>query len=182
MAPWFGYSRPPHAALTAVARLNSETVRILALRTSSNYTNLGLIAVSSTPEQFSAYAGRNRARGQGGRASGARADRLLPWLPSSAPITGPPRRPAAATRDAALEHDDDAIGERQQWWIGAHQSTALRALPRRSIVDQRMAAKSRPKTGFAATSMDTLSDSRAKARRPGCRPETWRWARRGPAC
>ena len=59
-----------------VARVNAETVRILALpEIKANYANLGMTAVSSMPEQFSAYVQEEIARwAQVVKASGARAD------------------------------------------------------------------------------------------------------------
>jgi len=56
MTPWFGLFAPAGTPRDVVARLNTETVRILALPdVKANYANLGLTAASSTPEQFSAY-------------------------------------------------------------------------------------------------------------------------------
>jgi tripartite-type tricarboxylate transporter receptor subunit TctC len=56
MAPWFGLFAPAGTPRDVVMRLNTETVRILALPdVKANYANLGLTAASSTPERFSAY-------------------------------------------------------------------------------------------------------------------------------
>jgi tripartite-type tricarboxylate transporter receptor subunit TctC len=56
MTPWFGLFAPAGTPRDVVTRLNTETVRILALPdVKANYANLGMTAVSSTPEQFSAY-------------------------------------------------------------------------------------------------------------------------------
>lgn len=56
VAPWWGLLAPAGTPREIVTRLHSETVRILALPdVKSHYANLGMTAVSSTPEQFSAY-------------------------------------------------------------------------------------------------------------------------------
>ena len=55
VAPWWGLLAPAGTPREIVTRLHSETVRILALPdVKSHYANLGMTAVSSTPEQFSA--------------------------------------------------------------------------------------------------------------------------------
>ena len=76
MAPWWGLFAPAGTPREVVARLNTETVRILALPdVKANYANLGLIAISSTPEQFSAYVQEEIVRwAKVVKASGARAD------------------------------------------------------------------------------------------------------------
>ena len=54
--PWWGLFAPAGTPREIVARLHGETVRALALQEiKSHYANLGMTAVSSTPEQFSAY-------------------------------------------------------------------------------------------------------------------------------
>ena len=56
VAPWWGLLAPAGTPREIVTRLHSETVRILALPdVKSHYANLGMTAVSSTPEHFSAY-------------------------------------------------------------------------------------------------------------------------------
>jgi tripartite-type tricarboxylate transporter receptor subunit TctC len=76
MAPWFGLFAPAGTPRDVVTRLNTETVRILALPdVKANYANLGLSAVSSTPEQFSGYVQEEIVRwAKVVKASGARAD------------------------------------------------------------------------------------------------------------
>jgi tripartite-type tricarboxylate transporter receptor subunit TctC len=76
MAPWWGLFAPAGTPRDVVARLNTETVRILALPDiKANYANLGLTAVSSTPEQFSAFVQEEIVRwAKVVKASGARAD------------------------------------------------------------------------------------------------------------
>ena len=76
MAPWWGLFAPAGTPPEAVARLNTETVRILALPdVKANYTNLGMTAVSSTPEEFSAYVQEEIVRwAKVVKATGARAD------------------------------------------------------------------------------------------------------------
>lgn len=55
-APWWGLFAPAGTPRDVVAKLHGETARILALQdVKANYSNLGLTAVSSTPEQFGAY-------------------------------------------------------------------------------------------------------------------------------
>ena len=55
-APWWGLFAPAGTPREIVARLHGETARILALEDiKSHYANMGMTAVSSTPEQFSAY-------------------------------------------------------------------------------------------------------------------------------
>ena len=54
IAPWWGLFAPAGTPRDVVTSLNTETVRILALPdVKANYANLGMTAVSSTPEQFS---------------------------------------------------------------------------------------------------------------------------------
>ncbi len=56
LSPWWGLFAPAGTPREVVARLNTETVRILALPdVKANYANLGMNAISNTPEQFSAY-------------------------------------------------------------------------------------------------------------------------------
>lgn len=56
MLPWWGLFAPAGTPREVVSRLNTETVRILALPDiKSAYAHLGMTAVSNTPEQFSAY-------------------------------------------------------------------------------------------------------------------------------
>src|SRR5262245_2929784 len=56
ITPWWGLFAPAGTPREIVARLNAETVRILALPdVKAGYANLGMTAVSSTPEQFAAY-------------------------------------------------------------------------------------------------------------------------------
>jgi tripartite-type tricarboxylate transporter receptor subunit TctC len=76
MAPWFGLFGPAGTPTEVVMRLNTETVRILALPdVKANYQNLGLTAVSSTPEEFSGYVREEIVRwAKVVKASGARAD------------------------------------------------------------------------------------------------------------
>ena len=76
MAPWWGLFAPAGTPSEVVTRLNIETVRILALPDiKATYANLGLTAVSSTPEQFSGYVQEEIVRwAKVVKASGARAD------------------------------------------------------------------------------------------------------------
>ena len=76
MTPWFGLFAPAGTPREVVARLSTETVRILALPdVKATYANLGLNAVSNTPEQFSAYVQEEIVRwAKVVKASGARAD------------------------------------------------------------------------------------------------------------
>ncbi len=54
--PWWGLFAPAGTPREIVARLHGETARVLALQEiKSHYANMGMTAVSSTPEQFSAY-------------------------------------------------------------------------------------------------------------------------------
>ncbi len=56
VAPWWGLLAPAGTPRDIVMRLHTETARILSLQdVKSHYANLGMTAVSSTPEQFSAY-------------------------------------------------------------------------------------------------------------------------------
>ena len=76
MAPWWGLFAPAGTPPEVVTRLNTETVRILALPDiKANYANLGMTAVSSTPEEFSAYVQDEIVRwAKVVKATGARAD------------------------------------------------------------------------------------------------------------
>jgi len=76
LAPWWGLFAPTGTPREVVTRLHTETVRILALQEiKSHYANLGMTAVSSTPEQFSAYINEEIARwAKIVKATGARAD------------------------------------------------------------------------------------------------------------
>jgi len=76
MVPWFGLFAPAGTPRDVVTRLNTETVRILALPDiKANYANLGLTAASSTPEQFGRYVQEEIVRwAKVVKASGARAD------------------------------------------------------------------------------------------------------------
>jgi tripartite-type tricarboxylate transporter receptor subunit TctC len=54
--PWWGLFAPAGTPREIVARLHAETARSLALQDiKSHYANMGMTAVSSTPEQFSIY-------------------------------------------------------------------------------------------------------------------------------
>ena len=76
MLPWWGLFAPAGTPRDVVARLNTETVRILALPdVKANYANLGMNAVSNTPEQFNAYVLEEIVRwAKIVKATGARAD------------------------------------------------------------------------------------------------------------
>jgi tripartite-type tricarboxylate transporter receptor subunit TctC len=76
LTPWWGLFAPAGTPRDVIARLNAETVRILALPDiKATYANLGLTAVSSTPEQFSSYVQEEIVRwAKVVKASGARAD------------------------------------------------------------------------------------------------------------
>jgi tripartite-type tricarboxylate transporter receptor subunit TctC len=76
MTPWWGLFAPAGTPRDVVTRLNTETVRILALPdVKANFANLGMTAASSTPEQFSAYVQEEIVRwAKVVKASGARAD------------------------------------------------------------------------------------------------------------
>ncbi len=76
MAPWWGLFAPAGTPPDVVTRLNTETVRILALPDiKANYANLGMTAVSSTSEEFSAYVQEEIVRwAKVVKATGARAD------------------------------------------------------------------------------------------------------------
>ncbi len=76
MLPWWGLFAPAGTPREVVARLNTETVRILALPDiKAGYAHLGMTAVSNTPEQFSAYVQEEVVRwAKIVKASGARAD------------------------------------------------------------------------------------------------------------
>ena len=75
-APWWGLFAPAGTPRDVVARLHGEAARILALQEiKSHYATLGMTAVSSTPEQFSAYVVEEIARwAKIVKASGARAE------------------------------------------------------------------------------------------------------------
>ena len=56
VAPWWGLLAPAGTPRDIVSRLHTETARILTLQdVKAHYANLGMTAVSSTPEQFGAY-------------------------------------------------------------------------------------------------------------------------------
>lgn len=76
MLPWWGLFAPAGTPREVVARLNAESVRILALpEIKSHYANLGMTAASNTPEQFNAYVQEEIVRwAKIVKASGARAD------------------------------------------------------------------------------------------------------------
>jgi len=76
MEPWWGTFAPAGTPRDIVAKLNAETVRILALPdVKANYANLGLFAISSTPEQFNIFVQEEIVRwAKVVKASGARAD------------------------------------------------------------------------------------------------------------
>lgn len=75
-APWWGLFAPAGTPREIIAKLHGETARILALpEVKSHYSNLGMTAVSSTPEQFSAYVQREITHwGKIVKAAGVRAD------------------------------------------------------------------------------------------------------------
>ena len=74
--PWWGLFAPVGTPREIVARLHGETARALALQEiKSHYANMGMTAVSSTPERFSAYVQDEIARwAKIVRAAGIRAD------------------------------------------------------------------------------------------------------------
>jgi tripartite-type tricarboxylate transporter receptor subunit TctC len=76
MAPWWGLFAPAGTAREVIGRLNTESVRILALPdVKANYANLGLLAASNSPEQFNAFVQDEIVRwAKVVKASGARAD------------------------------------------------------------------------------------------------------------
>jgi len=76
LTPWWGLFAPAGTPREVVTKLNAEAVRILALPdVKSNYANLGLAALSNTPEQFSHYINEEIARwAKIVKATGARAD------------------------------------------------------------------------------------------------------------
>lgn len=76
MLPWWGLFAPAGTPREIVARLNGETVRILALPdVKANYLNLGMTALSNSPDQFSTYVQEEIVRwAKVVKASGARAD------------------------------------------------------------------------------------------------------------
>lgn len=76
MEPWWGMFAPAGTPRDIVAKLNAETVRILALPdVKAAYANLGLFAISSAPEQFGTFVQEEIVRwAKVVKASGARAD------------------------------------------------------------------------------------------------------------
>lgn len=76
MLPWWGLFAPAGTPREIISRLNTETVRILSLPdVKANYLNLGMTAVSNTPEQFGTYVQAEITRWAAiVKASGARAD------------------------------------------------------------------------------------------------------------
>lgn len=76
MEPWWGLFGPAGMARDVVTKLNAESVRILGLPDiKSTYANLGLVAASSSPEQFGAFVLEEIVRwARVVKASGARAD------------------------------------------------------------------------------------------------------------
>jgi len=56
MLPWWGLFAPAGTPREVIARLNAETVRILALSdVKAAYAHLGMTSVSNTAEQFNSY-------------------------------------------------------------------------------------------------------------------------------
>lgn len=76
LVPWWGLFAPAGTPRDVVIKLHAETVRILSLPdVKSHYTNLGLAAVSNTPEQFGLYINEEISRwAKIVKATGARAD------------------------------------------------------------------------------------------------------------
>ncbi len=76
LMPWWGLFAPASTPREIVAKLHGETVRILALQDiKAQYANLGLTAISNTPEQLNAYVHEEIARwAKIVKATGARAD------------------------------------------------------------------------------------------------------------
>ena len=76
MAPWWGMFAPAGTPREVVAKLNAESVRILALPDiKAHYAGLGMAAISNSPEQFHAYVQEEIARwAKVVKATGARAD------------------------------------------------------------------------------------------------------------
>jgi tripartite-type tricarboxylate transporter receptor subunit TctC len=76
MSPWWGLFAPAGTPREIVARINAETVRILALPDIKGaYAHLGMTAASNTPEQLNAYVQEEIVRwAKIVKASGARAD------------------------------------------------------------------------------------------------------------
>lgn len=76
MSPWWGLFAPAGTPREIVARINAETVRLLALPDIKGaYAHLSMTAASNTPEQFSAYVQEEIVRwAKIVKASGARAD------------------------------------------------------------------------------------------------------------
>jgi tripartite-type tricarboxylate transporter receptor subunit TctC len=76
LTPWWGLFAPAGTPRDVVMKLHAETVRILALQdVKSHYANMGLTAISNTPEQFGAYINEEIARwAKIVKATGARAE------------------------------------------------------------------------------------------------------------
>ncbi len=76
LMPWWGLFAPAATPREVVAKLNAESVRILALpEIKAHYANLGLAAVSNTSEQFNAYVQEEITRwAKVVKATGAKAD------------------------------------------------------------------------------------------------------------
>jgi len=76
MTPWWGLFAPAGTPREVIARLNAESVRVLALPdVKANYANLGLVAASNTPEQFNTFVQEEIVRwAKVVKASGARAE------------------------------------------------------------------------------------------------------------
>jgi tripartite-type tricarboxylate transporter receptor subunit TctC len=76
MAPWWGLFAPAGTPREVMAKLNAESARILALaEIKAHYANLGMLALSNTPEQFNAYVQEEIARwAKVVKATGAKVD------------------------------------------------------------------------------------------------------------
>ena len=76
LMPWWGLFAPAATPREVIARLHAESVRILALpEIKAHYANLGMVALSNTPEQFNAYVQEEIARwAKVVKATGAKAD------------------------------------------------------------------------------------------------------------
>ena len=76
LTPWWGLFAPAGTPRDVVMRLHAETARVLTLPdVKAHYANLGLAAVSNTPEQFSLYINEEISRwAKIVKATGARAD------------------------------------------------------------------------------------------------------------
>jgi tripartite-type tricarboxylate transporter receptor subunit TctC len=74
--PWWGLFAPAATPREVIARLHGESARILALPdVKAHYANLGMAAVSNTPEQFNAYVQEEITRwAKVVKATGAKAD------------------------------------------------------------------------------------------------------------